>query len=243
MGILDRAKGWLGIGTSDDASDEAPNAGAAAAARPDKRGEARDRARQIMRKDGRERPPLKEIDVPPAVGVDDVLAARDSGDRDGARKLLRDIDRGGGLRTVLRAAAALEAGDEDELVPLLPTIAREEPAWRLELQIAAALGDPAKAAPWLERASRHGAPAWAVAWSRALSDDEASRREGLVELLFADPALARTVASRDLALPGVASDAGAAQRYASFAHGRDSIRRFGVALVAAVVERAGGGAR
>ena len=36
------------------------------------------------------------------------------------------------------------------------------------------------------------------------------------------------------------SDSGAAQRYASFAHGRDSIRKFGAPLVAKVLDRAEG---
>ena len=42
----------------------------------------------------------------------------------------------------------------------------------------------------------------------------------------------------DLHLPGVEADAGAGPRYASFTHGRDSIRRFGAATVAALLDEA-----
>jgi hypothetical protein len=166
---------------------------------------------------------------------------REAGDHEEARRILRDIDRGGGLRTVLRAAAALEACDETELADLLPVIAREEPRWRLLLQTAAALHDMhdmAEAQRFLDQGERLGAPAWAMAWTHALSHDEATRRRGLVELLFSDVALARTVAARDLAICDVVADPAAAQRYASFAHGRDSIRRFGARTVFNVIERA-----
>jgi len=195
----------------------------------------------MRRRNDRERPPLADAPSSPSQSVEDVLAAREAGDRNEARKILREIDRGSGLRTVLRAAAALEAGDDAELSPLLPLVAREDPAWRLLLQMAGALDDAALAKPYIEQAIRQGAPAWATAWTRALSNDETIRREGLVELLFSDAALARTVAARDLAVAEVMADPDAAQRYASFAHGRDSIRRFGAKVVAALIDRAGVG--
>ncbi|HVY45800.1 MAG TPA: hypothetical protein VHB21_07975, partial [Minicystis sp.] len=100
------------------------------------------------------------------------------------------------------------------------------------------LGDAEAAAPFVAHAEAASAPAWAVAWTRAMSKDEAERRRGLVELLFADAALARTVAARDLDVGGAVADPEAAQRYASFAHGRDSIRRFGAPVVAELVARA-----
>jgi hypothetical protein len=245
MGIFDRAKGWLGIGSAED-DDEAPSSRfaedsrrAVAVAHPGF--SIKDGSRiEVRRKDGRERPPLKDQDPPSNVTIDDALKAREDGDHAGARQILREIDKGGGLRTVLRAAAALEAGDEEELAPLLPIVAREEPAWRLLLQVAAALGEPAAARPYLDRAAQYDAPPWAIAWSRALSTDDTTRREGLVELLFNDAPLARTVAARDLHVDKVVSDSGAAQRYASFAHGRDSIRRFGASVVARLIDRAEG---
>jgi hypothetical protein len=248
MGLLDRAKRFLGIGEGSE--DDEPTAareddGEPAQAARQKapganagRGGAMGRA-GLRRRTDRERPPLAEVQSSPGQSIEDVLVAREAGDRDEARKILREIDRGSGLRTVLRAAAALEAGDETELGPLLPLVAKEDPAWRLLLQIAGALEDAALARPYIERAARQGAPAWATAWSRALSNDETIRREGLVELLFSDAALARAVAARDLAVAGVTADPDAAQRYASFAHGRDSIRRFGATLVARLIDRAG----
>ena len=87
-------------------------------------------------------------------------------------------------------------------------------------------------------ASERGAPAWALAWVRALSEDETERRTGLVELLFEDAALARTVAARDSALADVKADNDAIRRYAAFAHGRDVIRKFGAAQVASLLGRA-----
>jgi hypothetical protein len=228
MGFFDKAKRLLGLDTDDgDAEDEAGAPPAAPAPRP-----------AVRTRGGRERPTR---DLPPAAtsgpSLDDALAAREHGDRATARRILAEIDKGSGLRTLLRVAAALEDGDEDEARPLLPAIAAEEPAWRVPLQVAAALGDQ-RAAPWLEAARAGGAPAWAIAWAAALVGDEAARRRGLVELLFADAALARTVAARDLSMPGAAVDADAAQRYASFAHGRDTIRRFGAAAVAEALARA-----
>jgi hypothetical protein len=244
MGFLDRAKRWLGVGAEGD-DEEAASAPAPAEERASPNGPAARAAAAEARRPargGRERPSLKDIEPPPQIGVDDALAAREAGDPAEARRILREIDRGKGLRTVLRAAAALEAGDEAEVRSLLSAVAREEPPYWLPLQVAAALGDPDAAAPYLGRAEREGAPAWLLAWSRALSRDEATRREGLVDLLFADPALARTVAARDLDVAGAVSDGDGAKRYASFAHGRDSIRRFGAATVARVLDRAGIGA-
>lgn len=242
MGFFDKAKRLFGLGGSsdDDDDDAAPAAEtrAAPAARDTRAGRGRDR---------KDRPPLQ--DPPPGQGqsIDDVLAAREAGDKDEARRILAEIDRGQGLRAVLRAAAALEAGDEGDVTALLPAVAKEAEGWKLLLQIAAALGDADKAAPYVERAAAREAPAWAIAWTRAMSADETARREGLVELLFSDAPLARTVAARDLSANGVEADPEAAQRYAAFAHGRDSIRRFGADIVASLVERAltgrGGAAR
>ena len=125
-----------------------------------------------------------------------------------------------------------------EVKRLLPAVAVEAEGWKLLLQIGGALGDPALAAPYVERAQEEKAPPWAIAWTRAVSKDERERREGLVELLFSDAPLARTVAARDLAVPSIAAEGDATERYAAFAHGRDSIRRFGAATVAELVMRA-----
>jgi hypothetical protein len=168
--------------------------------------------------------------------LEDALLAREAGNTKEMWRLLRQLDRGRGLRTVLRAAAALEAGDERELGELLPRVRAEEPAWWLPLQIAAALGDEERAARF--RARAQGAPAWALAWAQALSPDAAAQRRGLVDLLFADVALARTVAARDLHLAGAEADPDGAERYVGFAHGRDCIRRFGATVVADLYERA-----
>src|SRR5262245_44888593 len=150
MGLFDRAKSWLGLGASDDAEPEE-------AAKPAGDAKGRDpRAALRSKKDGR--PPLKDVEPAPSATVEDALAAREAGDKAEARKVLAEIDRGAGLRTVLRAAAALEASDERELADLLPIVAREEPRWRLSLQIAAALaasGDESAAA-WNERAASDG---------------------------------------------------------------------------------------
>lgn len=249
MGLFDRARRLLGLTGGDDEREEAAAAGAGAPLEGEAKRAGREHAAAArsasargLREGRRGRPDRPPLPVPaePGQGLDDALAARDAGDRELARRILRDIDRGGGLRTVIRAAAALEAGDEDELRELLPAVAalaNEEP-WRLPLQIAAALGDASEAGPHLDRAAREGAPAWAIAWARALSADDVTRREGLVDLLFADHALARTVAARDLGVAGATADPDAAERYASFAHGRDCIRRFGAATVATLFERA-----
>jgi hypothetical protein len=242
MGFFDKARRLLGLGASDgddgddDDAVEAP-AAAPAAGRAPSAGDGR-AARLAKARGRKDRPPL--ADVPPEQGqtVDDALAAREAGDPRGARQILATIDRGAGLRTVLRAAAALEAGDEDELRPLLPAVAAEAAGYKLWLQVAAALGDPGAAAPYLERAAAEHAPPWALAWTRAVSTDETARREGLVDLLFTDAPLARTVAARDLGAEGVVSDPEASPRYAAFAHGRDSIRRFGARAVADLLERA-----
>lgn len=249
MGFLDRVKKLFGGDSDDDEADEgggnaggaaraagprneAPGARAGADKNEDKRA-----ALRRERHGGRERPPLADA-PPPSQSIDDALVEREAGRPGEARKILIDIDRGGGLRTVLRAAAALEAKDDREVNELLPAIAREEPRWRLLLQVAGALGDPERAKPYLDRASREGAPAWALAWSKAMADDETARREGLVELLYTDTPLARTVAARDIKIEGAVADPEAAARYAAFAHGRDSIRRFGAAVVAELMDRA-----
>ena len=236
MGFFDKARQLLGAFRGRDASqeeDEEPPAAAPAARSTDPRAARLEKARG--RKD---RPPL--ADVPPEQGqsVEDALVAREAGDPKGARQILATIDRGAGLRTVLRAAAALEASDEGELAPLLKAVAAEAAGYKLWLQVAGALGDATAAAPYVERAAAEKAPTWALAWTRAMSTDEATRREGLVELLFTDAPLARTVAARDLHVAGAVADAEASQRYAAFAHGRDSIRRFGAPVVADLLERA-----
>jgi hypothetical protein len=249
VGFFDKAKKLFGLGAQADEEDEAaPPAGEAA------RGEARPGSRPVVeRSDPRvlaaeragkldprrrdRRPPLVEA-PPQGPSVEDALAAREAGDKEGAQKILREIDRGGGLRTVLRAAAALESGDERELKSLLPAIANEEPRYKLLLQVAAALGDAEAARPYIERAAAQKAPAWALGWAKTTSLDPAVKREGLVELLFADHALARTVAARDLQIPAVEADPDAGPRYASFSHGRDSIRRFGAKTVAALLDEA-----
>ncbi len=233
MGFLDKARRLLGLSIDESEEERDPPPAPVSAASADPRAARLEKARG--RKD---RPPL--ADVPPEQGqsVEDVLAAREAGDRKGARQILATIDRGAGLRTVLRAAAALEAKDEDELTPLLPAVAKEAAGYKLWLQVAAALGDPIEAAPYVERAVAEHAPPWAIAWTRAMSKDEVARREGLVELLFTDAPLARTVAARDLAVEGAVADPDASQTYAGFAHGRESIRRFGARLVADLLERA-----
>jgi hypothetical protein len=244
MGFLDRVKKLFG-GDSEEADGgeedraEAPR-NAAPAARAGGDDNNRNDKMAAFRRDrhgGRERPARADA-PPPSQSIDDALVEREAGRPGEARKILIDIDRGGGLRTLLRAAAALEAKDEREVSDLLPAIAREEPRWRLLLQVAGALGDPERAKPYLERASREGAPAWALAWSKAMADDETARREGLVELLYTDAALARTVAARDIKIEGAVADPEAAARYAAFAHGRDSIRRFGAGVVAELMDRA-----
>jgi hypothetical protein len=241
MGFLDRVKKLFG-GDSDEADQgeddrsEGPR-NAAPGTGDDSRKNDKMAAFRRDRHGGRERPARADA-PPPSQSIEDALVEREAGRPGEARKILIDIDRGGGLRTLLRAAAALEAKDEREVSDLLPAIAREEPRWRLLLQVAGALGDPEKAKPYLERASREGAPAWALAWSRAMADDETARREGLVELLYTDAALARTVAARDIKIEGAVADPEAAARYAAFAHGRDSIRRFGAGIVAELMDRA-----
>jgi hypothetical protein len=141
---------------------------------------------------------------------------------------------------VLRAAAALEAGDEDEVSKLLPAVRNEAPAWQLTLQVAAALEQGPERDALARRAAELGAPAWSMAWFRASSGDDGERRQGLVDLLFEDAALARTVAARDLAIPEIKADNDAVRRYAAFSHGRDIIRRFGPKPLVALLERASG---
>jgi hypothetical protein len=207
---------------------------------PERPQPARDDRSQRRPKKKDERPPLPEVTGTASATIDDALAARAAGRAAEARAILASIDKGQGLRTVLRAAAALEAGDEDELGKLLPAVVKEEPAWQLRLQVAAAL-EPGQGRDTLTRlAAERGAPAWALAWVRALSPDDAERRKGLVDLLFEDAALARTVAVRDLSVPDVKPDNDAIRRYAAFAHGRDVIRKFGAPQVASLLERTSG---
>jgi hypothetical protein len=209
MGWLDRTKAALGLG------------GGPA-------------AREGHGKGKGERPALK--DLPPAspeATLEDALEARAAGRIEEGRAILRAIDRGKGLRTVLRAASALEAGDEEEFASLARGIAERESGWRLALQTASAMG----AANVEVRdglvvfARSRGAPAWALAWAD-------STPRGKVDLLFADARLARTVAARDWKIEGAEDDREAIERYAAFAHGRDAIARFGALAVARAVGRA-----
>jgi hypothetical protein len=188
-----------------------------------------------------ERPPLAQP-APPSATLDDALEARDAGDKEKARAILRSIDRGAGLRTVLRAAAALEAGDEDELAPLVSSLAHADAPWRLHLQLAAAIGD-ASAASQVARGESLGAPAWAIGWARAATGSDEEKRAALVDLLFADAGFARTVAARDLKIEGAHEDASAIARYASLDAGRVAIRRFGIDPVRALVTRVDGDGR
>jgi hypothetical protein len=209
MGWFDRAKSALGLGGEEPA---------AAGARG-KRGE---------------RPPLRDVQASSSASLDDALEEREAGRPEVGRAILQAIDRGKGLRTVLRAAAALEAGDEEELAPLATAIADSEPGWRLALQIASALGSADSEAALRDRmvafAREHRAPEWALAWA-------IPTLKGKVDLLFADAPLARTVAAREWKVEGAADDRSAVERYAAFAHGRDAIRRFGPVLVAALFAR------
>ncbi|HHH11726.1 MAG TPA: hypothetical protein ENK23_06610 [Sorangium sp.] len=220
MGWLDKAKVMLGVIDKEDLAEDAPP-----------------RARRgTLRQDGR--PSLDGVRAAPQHSLDDALMAREAGNLDEMRRLLRDMDRGAGLRTVLRAAAALEADDETELLPLLPKVRAATPAWRLPLQVAMVLDDKARAALFLTRAERAQAPAWALGWAQALSADPHTSNAGLVKLLFSHAALARTVAARDLELAGAEQDTAAIERYAAFAHGRTCIRRFGAAAVADLLDKA-----
>ncbi len=223
VGFLDKARALFGVDK--------------AAAKTSESGPAPADGRSGRKKDGR--PPLPVVAAGASATVEDALAARDKGANDEAYAILAAIDKGHGLRTVLRAAAALEAGDEDELAKVLSAVAAEQPAWQLRLQVAAALGDGQERADLVREGVRLGAPAWSVAWLDVGASDPARSRAALVDLLFEDAALARTVAARELEVPGVHSDNDAVRRYASFAHGRDLIKRFGARHVASLLERVG----
>lgn len=223
MGWLDKAKIALGIIDAEDVEDEGPP-------------RAQKRVKLDGTKDGR--PSLDNFVAPPSETLEDALEAREAGDLDAMRALLARIDRGRGLRVVLRAAAALESEDEQELRSLLPKVAGAiTPPWKLPLQLAAAFGDDPRSEALRAAAVESGAPKWALAWMKASSDVAETQRHGLVELLFTDAALARTVAARDLQVDGVVDDAQGMKRYVSFAHGRDCIRRFGPELVFDVLNR------
>jgi hypothetical protein len=225
VGFFDRAKAALGLHKDAQTAGSGP---APRAGRPD------------ARKNKADRPPLPEVSGAASATIEDVLAARAAGSFDEARAILAAIDKGQGLRTVLRAAAALEAHDENEVARLLPLVQKDSPAWQLRLQVAAALDAGPGRDDLVARAVRLGAPAWSVAWVRALSSDDDERRAGLVDLLFEDAALARTVAARDLGLSEIKADNDAIRRYAAFAHGRDVIRRFGASHVVSLLGRVDG---
>jgi len=218
MGFFDRLKKMLGGGEEEPAV--APS-------------EQEERPSPRSKRKG-QRPPLN-APPPPSETIEDVLEARAAGDKVRARKILATIDRGQGLRTVLRAAAALEAKDEAEVHELEAKVLGDAP-WRLYLQTAAALGDD-RGARFVEGASKLGAPTWAIAWAKAAIGDEEQRRHALVDLLFEDPALARTVAARDLKIAGVREDTSAIERFASLDAGRDAIERFGADLIVALLAR------
>jgi hypothetical protein len=221
VGFFDKARALFGI------DKQAPRISESGPAPAD--------ARRARKKDGR--PPLPEITASASATVEDALAARDKGANDEAYAILAAIDKGQGLRTVLRAAAALEAGDEQALGKLLPAVAAEQPAWQLRLQVAAALEEGEERASLVRDGVRLGAPAWSVAWLDVGAADEARSRGALVDLLFEDAALARTVAARELGVAGVKPDNDAVRRYTSFAHGRDLIKRFGAKHVAGLLSR------
>ncbi|HEX9295718.1 MAG TPA: hypothetical protein VF881_07780 [Polyangiaceae bacterium] len=225
VGLFDLARSVLGLQKT------SPRDSGSAAAKQPGRGDKR------AKKDGR--PPLPNVTESASATIEDALAARAAGAFEQARSILAEIDKGQGLRTVLRAAAALEAGDAEEVERLLPAVRKEAPPWQLTLQVAAVLEAGHERDALVRDAVRLGAPAWSTAWLRALSADEAERRAGLVDLLFDDPALARTVAARDLGVSDVKVDNDAIRRYAAFAHGRDIIRRFGPQQVATLLARAG----
>ena len=105
MGWLDKAKVALGILDPEDLENMEG-----------------DFSPQGKRRSRSDRPPLDETKAAPQQSLEDAFEAREAGDVDRMRQLLRDMDRGGGLRTVIRAAAALEAEDETELKPLLQQI-------------------------------------------------------------------------------------------------------------------------
>ena len=224
MGFFDRAKAALGLQKDGEPSASGP----------------------VPRGDGRkskgDRPPLPEISGAASATIEDVLAARAAGKLDDARAILAAIDKGQGLRTVLRAAAALEAGDEDDVAKLLPLVKKDAPAWQLRLQVAAVLDSGAERDDLLARAKKLGAPSWSLAWLRATSPIDDEKRAGLVDLLFEDAPLARTVAARDLGFADIKPDNDAIRRYAAFAHGRDLIRRFGAPHVVALLARVDGAA-
>jgi hypothetical protein len=184
---------------------------------------------------------LPEVSGAASATIEDVLTARAAGKLDDARAILAAIDKGQGLRTVLRAAAALEAGDDEEVATLLPVVRQDAPAWQLRLQVAAALESGREREHLVTRAAALGAPPWSLAWLRATSADDAEKRQGLVDLLFEDAPLARTVAARDLGIADIKADNDAIRRYAAFAHGRDLIRRFGASHLVLLLAKVDGG--
>ena len=226
MGFFDRLKKMLGSESSDADADADTKVAAASPANATAREQRR----------GRTRPPLG-APPPPTDSLEDALEARDAGDKARARSILQAIDRGAGLRTVLRAAAALEAGDGAEVEELLPKLRAVDAPWRLHLQVAAALGEGAAADRWVEAGAAMDAPIWAVSWARCATSGEEGRRRALVDLLFVDAALARTVAARDLHIEGAHEDPTALARYASLDAGRAAIRRFGSSAVATLMAK------
>jgi hypothetical protein len=107
VGFFDRAKAVFGL------QKERRTAGSGPAPRD---------ARPAGRKSKAGRPPLPDVSGAASATIEDVLVARAAGSFDEARAILAAIDKGQGLRTVLRAAAALEARDEDEVTQLLPLV-------------------------------------------------------------------------------------------------------------------------
>lgn len=231
MGFFDRLKKMLG-GDADEASATAEGQDPSAL----------DPAARRSRKPGH-RPPLGAPPAPTAT-LDDALEARDAGDRAKARAILQAIDRGAGLRTVLRAAAALEDDDDEELQSLASLVLAGDARWRVPLQVAAAYGaEPEKAASvaraetLIARAIAAGAPEFAVGWARCARADGDAQRAAVVALLFLDAPFARTVAARDLKIEGAHEDGTAIARWASLDAGRAAIQRFGAAAVSALLDR------
>lgn len=196
------------------------------------------------RKPGRRREPVeKRAKPPPGKSLEGALELREQGRADEALELLGEIDQGKGLRRLLRAAALLEAGRDPgslgdthaQLGGLSIDAARVRTAAGLVVA-----GDLDAAEAMLGRVNRGFEPA-TCAWVRVSIARGASRpdaeRQALVELVFADDALARTVAARDLGLSDGEPASAAVERYGAHAFARDAIARFGAASVAKLLSK------
>src|SRR5262245_60951692 len=101
MGFFDRAKQLLGLGGAGAEDDEDSDLKDA----PKRPAKAAPRGRERPARDRADRPPLNDVPPVQSQSVEDALRAREAGDKAEARRILIEIDRGQGLRTVLRAAA------------------------------------------------------------------------------------------------------------------------------------------